>query len=195
ELARKGVPVLLFASLMTFVIQYGGFLTFLPFYLESGYGATPLTIGLVSAAMSISSAVTSYRAGWFSARFSSRSLMAIAFILYCSALLFILHVSGCSGMIVPAMLFGIGQGINIPNLLTTLTNNTPEENRAMVMSLNSMSLRLGQTLGPPLFGMVFASRGIEAVFTTGAVMAGGMAVVIFGTMRKIGGTSEVGHDA
>lgn len=59
------------------------------------------------------------------------------------------------------MLFGIGQGINIPNLLTTLTNNTPEENRAMVMSLNSMSLRLGQTLGPPLFGMVFASRGIE----------------------------------
>ena len=195
ELARKGVPVLLFASLMTFVIQYGGFLTFLPFYLESGYGATPLTIGLVSAAMSISSAVTSYRAGWFSARFSSRSLMAIAFILYCSALLFILHVSGCSGMIVPAMLFGIGQGINIPNLLTTLTNNTPEENRAMVMSLNSMSLRLGQTLGPPLFGMVFASRGIEAVFTTGAVMAGGMAVAIFGTMRKIGGTSEVGHDA
>jgi predicted MFS family arabinose efflux permease len=105
--------------------------------------------------------------------------MSAAFILYGSALLFILRAPGCCGMIVPAVLFGVGQGINIPNLLTALTDRAPEGSRATVLSLNSMALRLGQTLGPPLFGMIFASRGIEAVFITGAVMAVGMAVVVF----------------
>jgi predicted MFS family arabinose efflux permease len=161
------------------VIQFGGFITFLPFFLESGYGATPLTIGMISAAMSISGAVTSSRAGWLSTRFSGRSLMSAAFILYGSAFLFILRAPDCCGMIVPAVLFGVGQGINIPNLLTALTDRAPEGSRATVLSLNSMTLRLGQTLGPPLFGMIFASRGIKAVFITGAVMAVGMAVVVF----------------
>jgi len=183
ELLKKGTPVLLFASMMTFIIQYGCFLTFLPFYLKFGYGATPLTIGLVSAAMSLSSAVTSSGAGWFMGRFRGRSLLSTAFIFYASALLFILHVPGSSGMIIPAVLFGVGQGINIPNLLTMLTDNSPEESRAMFLSLNSMSLRLGQTVGPPIFGMIFASQGIRAVFTTGAVMAAAMAVIIFGTLR------------
>ncbi len=183
DLMKRGTPVLLFISMMTFIIQYGGFLTFLPFYLKFGYGATPLTIGLVSAVMSLSSAVTSSAAGWFSNRFSGRFLLSAAFMFYASALLFILHVPGASGMIVPAVLFGIGQGINIPNLLNMLTERSHEESRAMVMSLNSMSLRLGQTVGPPIFGMIFTLRGVGAVFMTGAVMAAAMAVIIFGTLR------------
>jgi len=102
-----------------------------------------------------------------------------AFALYGFALLFLLRAPGCCGMLIPAALFGMGQGVNIPNLLTALTDRAPEENRAVVLSLNSLSLRLGQTLGPPLFGAIFASRGIEAVFTAGAVLAAAMAVVIF----------------
>ena len=178
-LTGKGIPLLLFATMMAFVIQFGGFITFLPFFLESGYGATPLTIGVISAVMSISGAVTSSRAGWLSARFSRRSLVTAAFALYGFALLFLLRAPGCCGMLIPAALFGMGQGVNIPNLLTALTDRAPEENRAVVLSLNSLSLRLGQTLGPPLFGAIFASRGIEAVFTAGAVLAAAMAVAIF----------------
>ncbi len=191
ELLKRGTPVLLFASMMTFIIQYGGFLTFLPFYLKFGYGATPLTIGLVSAGMSLSSAVTSSGASWFLNRFSGRFLLSSAFIFYASAFLFILHVPGSSGMIIPAVLFGIGQGINIPNLLTMLTDNSPEQSRAMFLSLNSMSLRLGQTVGPPIFGAIFAFQGIRAVFTTGAVMAAAMAVIIFGTLREISEKSDM----
>jgi len=183
-LVGKGIPLLLFITMMVFVIQFGGFITFLPFFLESGYGATPLSIGMISAVMSVSGAVTSARAGRLAARFCGRSLMSAAFILYGSALLFILRAPGCCGMIVPAVLFGVGQGINIPNLLTAITDRAPEGSRATVLSLNSMALRLGQTLGPPLFGMIFASRGIEAVFITGAVMAAGMAVVVFWFLGK-----------
>ena len=178
-LTGKRIPLLLFATMMAFMIQFGGFITFLPFFLESGYGATPLTIGVISAVMSLAGAVTSSRAGWLSARFSRRFLVTAAFALYGSALLFLLRAPGCCGMLIPAALFGMGQGVNIPNLLTALTDRAPEGNRAVVLSLNSLSLRLGQTLGPPLFGAIFASRGIEAVFTAGAVLAAAMALVIF----------------
>jgi hypothetical protein len=41
NLQERVVPVLLFASMMTFVIQYGGFLTFLPFYLEQATALHP----------------------------------------------------------------------------------------------------------------------------------------------------------
>ena len=81
-------------------------------------------------------------------------------------------------MLVPAVLFGIGQGINIPALLSMLTENSPEKDRAMFLSINSMSLRLGQTVGPIMFGMIFSGFGIRAVFFTGAAMAMVMAVVV-----------------
>lgn len=179
SLLKGGTPVLLLTSMMTFVILYGGFLTFLPFYLAGTYAATPLTIGLVSASMSLTSAVVSSRSGRLFQRAGGRILLTTAFVFYASALVFILKVPAYTGMFIPAMLFGVGQGINIPTLLTMLTNNSPEEDRAMFLSINSMSLRLGQTLGPLIFGIIFAYLGIRAVFTTGAIMAAVMAVMIF----------------
>ncbi len=178
SLLKGSTPVLLLTSMMTFVILYGGFLTFLPFYLAGTYGATPFTIGLVSASMSLSSAIVSSRAGRLFQRAGGRILLTAAFVFYASALVFILKVPAYAGMFIPAMLFGIGQGINIPTLLTMLTNNSPEENRAMFLSINSMSLRLGQTIGPLIFGIIFACLGIRAVFTTGAIMAAVMAMVL-----------------
>jgi len=178
-LKKRGTPLLFLISMATFIIQYGGFLTFLPFYLAGNFGATPVAIGLVSTSMSLSSAFVSPIAGHFYRRERGNLLLAAAFSLYAAALFFILHVPGCLGMAAPAILFGIGQGINIPTLLTMLTDRSPEGDRAMFLSINSMALRLGQTIGPLLFGIIFASLGIRAVFTTGGAMAVVMAVVIF----------------
>jgi MFS family permease len=82
-----------------------------------------------------------------------------------------LAIPSYCGTILPAVLFGIGQGLNMPTLMTMLTELAPEENRAVFLSLNSMSLRLGQTLGPLIMGVVFSLFGIEAVFAFGAALA------------------------
>jgi len=46
----------------------------------------------------------------------------------------------------------------------------PIEYRAAFMSINGMVLRLGQTLGPLIMGLVFTFGGINGVFFTAAVL-------------------------
>ena len=74
-------------------------------------------------------------------------------------------------LIIPLILFGIAQGLNIPSLQTMLTNLAPVENRAAFMSLNGMVLRIGQTLGPIVMGFIFVVFGIAEVYYAGAVLA------------------------
>lgn len=168
---QRTTLLLLGTSVMTFVILYGAFLTYLPFFLTERYGASPLHVGLVAAAMSLASAITASRSRILAERLSERCRLVTAFSLYAVALALLLVIQSCCGTVLPAVLFGIGQGLNMPTLLTMLAELAPEENRAVFLSLNSMSLRLGQTLGPLLMGGVFAIFGIEAVFISGAVLA------------------------
>ncbi|MFP4481471.1 MAG: MFS transporter [Thermovirgaceae bacterium] len=168
---QRTTLLLLVTSVMTFVILYGGFLTYLPFFLVARYGASPLQVGLVAAAMSFASAVTASRSRFLAERISERCRLVTAFLLYAGALVLVLFIHSCCGTVLPAVLFGIGQGLNMPTLLTMLSELAPEGNRAVFLSLNSMSLRLGQTVGPLLMGGVYSLFGIEAVFFTGAFLA------------------------
>ena len=74
-------------------------------------------------------------------------------------------------LLIPLVLFGTAQGLNIPSLQTMLTNLAPVENRAAFMSLNGMVLRLGQTIGPIIMGFVFTLSGISGVYFAGAAFA------------------------
>jgi MFS family permease len=168
---QRTTLLLLGTSVMTFVILYGAFFTYLPFFLTERYGASPLHVGLVAAAMSLANAVTASRSRILAEHLSERCRLVAAFFLYAGALALLLAIPSCCGTVLPAVLFGIGQGLNMPTLLTMLAELAPEENRAVFLSLNSMSLRLGQTLGPLIMGGVFSLFGIEAVFVFGAVLA------------------------
>jgi len=171
--------LLFFTSTITFIILYGAFLTYLPFFLSETFAATPLTIGLISAAMSLSAALAAFQARRLNRLFSRRALLTIAFGLYALGLFLILQLSSCCAMLLPSLCFGLGQGINTPTLLTMLTEIAPPDNRAVFLSLNSMSLRLGQTLGPLMMGAVYVGWGIHAVFSFGLILAALMAVLLW----------------
>jgi MFS family permease len=68
-------------------------------------------------------------------------------------------------------MFGAAMGLNIPSLQTLLAGLAPAERRAAFMSINGMVLRLGQTLGPVVMGVMYASGGLRAPFFGGAVLA------------------------
>jgi MFS family permease len=175
---QRTTLLLLGTSVMTFVILYGAFLTYLPFFLSARYGASPLLVGLVAASMSFANAVTASKSRFLAERTSERCRLVAAFLLYAAALVLILLIPDCCGTVIPAVLFGIGQGLNMPTLLTMLSELAPEENRAVFLSLNSMSLRLGQTVGPLFMGGVYSLFGIEAVFFGGAALALFMGVLL-----------------
>jgi len=72
---------------------------------------------------------------------------------------------------IPALLLGAAQGISLPTIQTLLGALSSTENRAIIMSFYGTALRLGQTLGPPLLGVVFAISGINAVFYASSCFA------------------------
>jgi MFS family permease len=122
-------------------------------------------------AMSLTTAITSSQIKRLSEKYSEKILIKAAFIIYGISLLIIPFISTLWLLVLPLILFGIAQGLNIPSLQTLLTNLAPAENRAVFMSLNGMVLRLGQTIGPILMGFVFVLSGLSGVYIIGAAFA------------------------
>lgn len=110
--------------------------------------------------------------GKISKKYSERTLLKVTFLIYGSAMALIPLVPKLAVFLVPVVLFGIAHGLNIPCFQTLLAGFAPMEYRGAFMSLNGMVLRLGQTIGPPLMGVIFSLWGIDATFFSGAVLAG-----------------------
>lgn len=178
----KRVIVIFIASVFTFIILYGAYLSYLPFLLDSAFSAPPYLIGLLFSVSSLTTAITSSQVGRLTARYSEKALLKAAFIIYGISLIVIPFTPNLWMLLVPLILFGIAQGLNIPSLQTILTNLAPVENRAAFMSLNGMVLRIGQTLGPVIMGAIFGIFGITAVYLVGAAFALVMFVLIWSIM-------------
>ena len=172
------VLLLFSVSVFTFILIYGPFLAYLPFLLTRSFGASPVLIGLVVSATSISTAIASFLLGALTKRFGAHKLVSFSFLLYAISLVGMPLAPSLPMLAIPIVIFGAANGLNIPSFLTILTGFAPLEHRAAFMSLNGMLLRLGQTLGPILAGIVVAVVGIAGSFYAGAVLA----IVMFGVL-------------
>lgn len=74
-------------------------------------------------------------------------------------------------LLVPAVLFGVAQGINLPNVFSLLNSHVPNENRGAFMATSGMSLRAGQTIGPLVMATVAGSLGLTGAYLAAAVLA------------------------
>jgi predicted MFS family arabinose efflux permease len=179
SIRQRQALVMFTASLMTFIILYGPFLTYIPLLLDARHETSPLMIGLLLSAASIAAGVTSSQLGRLSARFGELMLIRVGFVLYCLSLVAIPFVPGELLMLGPILLFGIAQGTNIPSIFSLLTALAPLKHRAAFMAINGMVLRLGQTLGPLIMAGVYAWRGIEFTFFAGAIVSLIMLLILF----------------
>ncbi len=170
-LRDRRVLALFFATLCTFMLIYGPFLTYMPVHMGHDFGATPFQIGLL---MSISAFVTGLIAsqiGNLSRRFSEAVLFKGAFLVYGAACICLALMPSLWWFALPIFLFGMGQGMNVPCTQSLLSELAPAELRGGFMSMNATVLRLGQTIGPPIMAGMFALGGINCVFYGGAVIA------------------------
>jgi len=58
-----------------------------------------------------------------------------------------------------------------PCNMSLMAGYAPIEHRGILMSVNGTVLRLGQTMGPLVMGLVFSVWGIPGPFYAGAVLA------------------------
>lgn len=170
--------------LMTFMIIYGAYLTYFPFLMEDGFGASPLLIGVTMSGMSLMTALTSSQLGNLLQICSEKRLLQISCVLYALALLTMPSFPNVWSLGIPSLLLGVAQGLSIPNLQTLLAGLAPIEHRGAFLAISGTALRLGQTAGPPLMGVVFAVWGIESTFYAATVVAALMLILTTMSVRK-----------
>ena len=164
-------------TLMTFIIIYGAYLTYLPFLMERAFKASSLVIGVTMSAMSLATALTSSQLGNLAKRCSEKRLLQVSCVLFALALLTIPSAPAVWSLGIPVVLLGVAQGLSIPSLQTLLAGLAPIEHRGAFMAANGMALRLGQTVAPPLMGVTFSVWGTDGTFYAAAVVAGVMLVL------------------
>ncbi|WP_449243310.1 MFS transporter [Desulfovibrio sp.] len=167
----------------TFVLLFGAFVTYLPVLLHESFDARPAEIGGIISLSALTTALAASQLGRLSARFGELRLLRTSFLLYIAAFLLMPRLPVLWLAVLPIVLLGLAQGLNLPSLMTMLSGEAGLENRAAVMAVNGMLLRLGQTVAPPLMGLVFAGFGLSSVFSAAALLALSLLAVAWLSLR------------
>jgi len=171
--------VALFAA---FFIFYGAVLTALPLLLRDAYGLGSGRIGVTLSAVALASAAVSSQYGRLSDRLTASQLVAVGFLAYGLGLFGVRLSPSPLAVAGSLLVFGVGFGVVMPSIDTTVVTLVDDDLRAGVMGMRTSVLRLGQTLGPVGFTVTadfgFAStvvgyRALLVVAGIAAVLGGG----------------------
>ncbi|MCC8194964.1 MAG: MFS transporter [Deltaproteobacteria bacterium] len=162
---------------LTFVLLYGPMITSFPVLADAYFFASPAAIGLVMAFSSIGAALTASQLGRLYGRFTPRGLLLFSQILYVASLAAMVNVPGLWWAIAPTLVYGMGQGLITPNVQAQLLIAASPAQRASVMSVNGMLLRLGQTVAPVTFSAVMVGWGIPWGFYLGIGLSAAIVVL------------------
>ena len=175
---RPRVLGLYFATLVSFVVLYGAYMTFIPLFLSSRFGASPPSIGLVMTLGSLTTAVTASRLGVISRHVSPNRLLPVAFLFFALSFLMFPFAPGYWWAAGAVGVFGIGQAWNYSVVLTLLAGEAPDEHRAVFMGVNGMVIRVGQASGPVIMAGVFAVGGMDSVFFVASAVCLSLSMVL-----------------
>lgn len=165
------------ATTATFMILFGAYLAYFPVLLDESFGASALTIGLVMSSVSLASALSATQLGRFSRRFSERTLVILGYVAYTAVMALLATADRMWLVVLPAILFGLANGLAIPSIFTLLTGLAPPRHRAAFLSLNGMVLRVGETVGPVAAGLLAGAWGAPAAFWGAAALSAAAAAM------------------
>jgi MFS family permease len=181
---KRDVWALFVINILVFIILYGSLLTFFPLFLEENFNANAFQIGMAMSVMSVITAFISAQLGKLSRRFSSRTLLIYSALSYLLSMLIIPLSNSWTMILIAIIFFAIGHGLLLPNIFNLLVGYATINERAGFMSINSMVLRIGQTVGPLFVALVYSLGGLNATFFAGAGVAGLMILIILTMISK-----------
>lgn len=169
------------AAFLTFFLFYGCILTVLSLLLSDVHGLSAGQIGLLFSMVSIANATTASQYGRISQYFDARQLIALGFVGFGVSLLGVWAAS--TPILIGAMLlcFGLGFGLVMPSLDTTVVSLVSGQLRASMMGVLTSMLWLGQTVGPIAF-TGFASAAFDEPVTGYR-----FSLLLWGTATLVGG--------
>lgn len=142
----------IFVALFTaFFVFYGGVLTALPLLLSDEFGLSASQIGPLLSVTALTNATVASQYGRIAQWRSAPELLALGFVAFGASLLGIWLAPAPIFVAISLLGFGIGFGIAMPSIDTTVITIVTGRLRAGMMGLRTSMLRLGQTIGPIAF--------------------------------------------
>ena len=157
---------------LNFALLTGALLTYAPLLLRSHLGAGPAEIGMVMAFAAGISSLAALATKPLSRVLAPHRIAALGFASYIPAYVMAPMAGTMSCFLMAAALLGLGRGLNLPTLVRMVNEKAPDERRGLVNACYLFVLRVGQTSGPLLAGLVVAFFSLEAVFYVDAVVSG-----------------------
>ena len=171
SIVKKEVMGIFLLGILTFIILYGAFLTYIPFLVSQKFDLAAPQIGILLSISSLTTAVLATQVGRLTNKFGSLFLLKTAFSFYLIVSLVIPQVNHLYLFLLPILIFGAAQALNMPSLQTSLATLAPDNQRGAFMSLNGMVLRIGQTLGPLIIGIGYSVGEMNGVYYLSALVA------------------------
>jgi len=159
------------ATVITYILLYGGFLTYFTIMVGNRFNANPFTIGVFVSTIGLITAITSSQIGRLGKRFSSASLIVVAFIIYAFATAIVPVMPNLWLYLLPTVIFGIAHGLNLPSLNMIASQVTPLEHRAGFMAIQGTMIPLGMTIASPILGLFFQLTSLDITFLIAALIA------------------------
>jgi len=159
------------ATVITYILLYGAYLTYFSLLLGERFHASPFTIGLFISIIGVMTAVASSQLGRLSKRFSVASLIIGAFGIYACAMAITPVVPNLWSCLLPTILFSIAHGLNLPGQRIIAAGIAPLEHRAGFMAVQGTMIPLGMTIGPLIMGLAFSFTGLNVTFLIAALIA------------------------
>ncbi len=155
-----------------------------PLYLRETIGADALTNGIVLAARAIGAAgISAFGASWLAKTIGADRATALGFGLMAATLITIPFLHQLSWILLTAVVFGIGFGLVLPSLYSTLANLAPPDQRSTVLAAGTGIGFLGQFFSPVVLGPVLGFAGLEGVFYAAAGVAMAAGLLLFAPIR------------
>ncbi len=162
---------LFLVSIITYILLFGAYLVYFSILLGDKFQASPFTIGLFISVMGLVTAIVSSQAGRLNRWFSPATVITGAFIIYAVSMGIIPMMPNLWLCLLPAIIFGIAHGVNLPNTLTMASQVTPLEHRAGFIAVQTTMILLGMTIAPLVMGLAFSLTNLTSTFLIGAVIA------------------------
>lgn len=160
-------------STMTYIILMGCFMTYLPFFITDKLAGKPMYIGLSMTILSIGTVLVALLFGTLCRKYSQYRLLAFSFLFYALALVLFVTSTHIAQVFIASFLYGCGNALNFPNTQSIISKLSPSGRLATNLSLNRMSILVGQTIGPLLMGLVFrfSQSNLLMVFWCGILLS------------------------
>ncbi|MDP3913101.1 MAG: MFS transporter [Bacteroidota bacterium] len=184
---QRSVWGLFLVNMLVFVLLYGAYLTYFPILLSERLQASSVQIGMMMSIMSLVTAGTSSQLGRINKRFRSKTILLLGTTFYFLAMLSLLFSQSWTQVVISVMVFGLGHGLLLPSIQNLLVGFASIKERAAFMSVNSMVLRIGQTIGPLLIGVFYAIGSLQGSFIAGTVVALLMFLAVAGMVKGTDG--------